>query len=50
MSSTTEDAFWSEDLDNIDIPGFDEQKGPVHMLPLDATPIQFFNLFFENPL
>lgn len=47
-SATPEADFWSEDLEDVEIPDFDEESGPVHMLPLNATPFQFFSLFFEN--
>lgn len=47
-SATSEADFWSEDLEDVEIPDFDEESGPVHMLPLNATPFQFFSLFFEN--
>lgn len=47
-SGTSEADFWSENLEEVEIPDLDEDSGPVYMLPLNATPLQFFNLFFEN--
>lgn len=41
-SATSEADFWSEDLEDVEIPDFDEESGPVHMLPLNA--------FLKTPL
>lgn len=48
LTSTSDEDFWSEQLEDIDIPDFSEMTGPVHMLPLNAQAVDFFQLFFEE--
>ncbi|XP_052083040.1 piggyBac transposable element-derived protein 4-like [Mytilus californianus] len=48
LTSVSDDDFWSEQLEDIEIPDFNEVTGPVHMLPLNAQAVDFFQLFFEE--
>ena len=41
---------WSESVHPIPpVRPFEESAGPVHQLPQDATPVDFFSLFWEPP-
>lgn len=42
--------FWSEVVEDIDVPEFVESSGPTHQLPSDANPLQFFMLVFPLAL
>lgn len=42
--------FWSEIVEDIDVPEFVESSGPTHQLPSDANPLQFFMLVFPLAL
>ncbi|CAG2231033.1 unnamed protein product [Mytilus edulis] len=48
LTSTSDEDFWSEQLEDIDIPDFSERTDHVHMLPLNAQAVDFFQLFFEE--
>lgn len=49
-SRASEEDFWSDHLVDVDIADFTERCGPVHMLPLAATALDFFMLFFPQHL
>lgn len=42
--------FWDDQLVDIDISEFTERCGPNHMLPLAATALDYFLLFFPHQL
>ena len=48
FSDFDEEGFWSEELREVEIMGFDEEFGPVHNLTGDATAVDYFHLFIEE--
>lgn len=42
--------FWSEVVEDIDVPEFVESSGPTYQLPFDANPLQFFMVIFPLAL
>ena len=41
---------WSDDLTNVTVEEFTEYSGPVHDLPPDSEPLDYFKLFFTDGL
>lgn len=37
-----DEAFWTDDIENIDFPDFTEPTDPKHNLPPDTRPLQYF--------
>lgn len=51
QASDIKDAdFWSEVVEDIDVPEFAESSGPTYQLPFDANPLQFFMVIFPLAL
>lgn len=51
QASDIKDAdFWSEVVEDIDVPEFVESPGPTYQLPFDANPLQFFMVIFPLAL
>lgn len=51
QASDIKDAdFWSEVVEDIDVPEFVESSGPTYQLPFDANPLQFFMVIFPLAL
>ena len=42
--------FWSDIIKDMEVPEFIEPTDPTHLLPSDATPLQYFLLMFPLTL
>ena len=49
-SSVRDRNFWSDVIEDMEVPEFIEPTGPTHHLPSDATPLQYFLLMFPLTL